>query len=127
MPNEKAVKIEPAFEDDRGMIANILEEPVSHIAIITSKKGSVRANHYHPEQMQYCYLVSGKYESYSKDLKGNDAKMEKIIVEAGTLVITSPMIAHAMKFTEDSVLLNITTGQRDSGNFAEHTVKYNLI
>lgn len=127
LPNEIVKKIEPAFEDERGVIANILEEPVSHIAIITSKKGAVRANHYHPEQIQYVYLISGSYESVSKDIKDENAKIEKITVKPGDLVITKPMIAHAWHVLEDSVMLNITTGAREKSNFEEHTKKYKLI
>ena len=127
MPNEIIKKIEPAFEDERGKISNILEEPITHIAIITSKKGAIRANHYHPDQVQYEYLISGKYESYSKDLKKKGAEMEKHVIEPGNLVITPPMIAHAMKFLEDSVMLNLTTGMRDSKSYEQHTKKYELI
>ena len=127
MPNETIKHIEPAFEDERGIIANILEEPITHVAIITSKKGAIRANHYHPEQMQYVYLVSGEYETVSKDLKDKNAKLESQTVKPGDLVITPPMIAHAMRFKKDSVLLNLTTGQRDSDKFSEHTVKYQVI
>ena len=127
LPNEIVKKIKPEFEDERGAIANILEEPISHVAIITSKMGSIRANHYHPKQTQYEYLVSGRYESVSKDLNNKDAKEEKQLIEPGSLVITPPMIAHAMRFLEDSIMLNLTTGRRDSANFQEHTKKYKLI
>lgn len=127
MPNEVVRKIEPAYEDERGVISNILEEPITHVAIITSKKDSIRANHYHPKQIQYIYLVSGSFESVSKDLRTKETKVEKVIVKAGSLVITPPMIAHAMRFLKDSVMLNLTTGQRDSGNYEEHTKKYKLI
>ena len=127
MPNETVRSIKPAFEDERGIIANILEEPITHVAIITSKKGVIRANHYHPEQIQYVYLVSGEYESVSKNLKDKNAKLESKIIKPGDLVITPPMIAHAMRFLKDSVLLNLTTGQRDSNKFSEHTIKYELI
>jgi dTDP-4-dehydrorhamnose 3,5-epimerase-like enzyme len=127
MPNEKIIKVEPAFEDERGAISNILEESISHVAIITSKKGSIRANHYHPDQIQYEYLISGKYESYSKDLNKKDSEIEKQTISPGSLVITPPMIAHAMKFLEDSVMLNLTTGRRDSKDYSEHTIKCKLI
>lgn len=127
MPNETIIKINPAFEDERGAISNILEEPITHVAIITSKKGAIRANHYHPDQVQYEYLISGKYESCSKDLKKRDAEMEKQVIEPGNLVITPPMMAHAMKFLEDSVMLNLTTGMRDSKSYEQHTKKYKLI
>ena len=127
MANEKIIKIESAFTDDRGEIRNIIDEPISHVAIITSKKGSIRANHYHPEQTQYEFLISGKYESVTKDLKEEGTEVEKSIITPNSLVITPPNIAHAMKFLEDSVMLNITTGARDNHNFDEHTKKYILI
>ncbi len=125
--NEAVRKIKPEFMDERGVIANILEEPICHVAIITSKKGSIRGNHYHPEQTQYIYLISGKYESVSKNLKDDNAKIEKQVIGPGDLVITPPTIAHAMRFLEDSVMLNLTTGQRHTKNFSEHTKKYVLI
>ena len=127
MPNETIKKIDVAYEDERGQISNIIDADIKHIAIITSKKGSIRANHYHPVQIQYEYLISGEFESYSKDLKKENAKVEKVIIDEKSLVITPPNIAHAMKFTKDSVMLNITTGARESSNFAEHTIKYKLI
>jgi len=127
MSNETVKKIRPVFEDERGAITNVLEEPISHVAIVTSKKGSIRANHYHPKQIQYIYLISGSYESTSKDLNNKDSTDEKIIIKLGDLVITPPMIVHAMRFLEDSVMLNLTTGQRDNENFEEHTIKYKLI
>ncbi|MBI2541607.1 hypothetical protein HYV80_02785 [Candidatus Woesearchaeota archaeon] len=127
MPNETVKKISPEFEDERGAIANILEEPISHVAIISSKKGSIRGNHYHPDQIQYEYLISGSYESVSKDLRGKDSKEEKNVIGPGDLVITPPMVAHAMRFLKDSVMLNLTTGKRESHNLSEHTKKYKLI
>ncbi|MBT3720050.1 hypothetical protein HN789_00060 [archaeon] len=127
MPNENVKKIDVAYEDARGKISNIVDADIKHIAIITSKKGSIRANHYHPKQIQYIYLISGQFESFSKDLTKENTEIEKIIIDENSFVTTPPMIAHAMKFTEDSVMLNITTGARESENFEEHTVKYDLI
>ncbi len=128
MANETVRKIKPEFTDERGAITNVLEAPINHVAIISSKKGTIRANHYHPEQIQYVYLISGKFESVSKDLRnGEGAKVEKVVVEAGNLIITPPMIAHAMRFLEDSVMLNMTTDDRNPENFDKHTKKYKLI
>ena len=126
MANETVKRIKPAFQDERGIISNILEEPISHVAIITSKKGSTRGNHYHPKQTQYVYLINGKYESLSKELKDKNSKEERIVVQPGNLVITPPMIAHAMIFLEDSSMLNLTPGDRDTDKFSEHTIKHQL-
>lgn len=128
MANEEIIKIKPAFEDARGAISNVLDKPIAHVAVITSKKGSIRANHYHPKQWQYEYLVSGRYESTTKDLRqGDDAPSETCMIEPGDLVITPPMVAHAMRFTQDSIMLNLTDGSRDSDKFEEHTKPYKLI
>ena len=53
--------------------------------------------------------------------------MEKHVIEPGNLVITPPMIAHAMKFLKNSAMLNLTTGMRDSKSYEQHTKKYKLI
>ena len=127
MALETVKRIKPAFTDDRGEIANIVEEPIESVAIITSKSGSIRGNHYHPNQIQYVYLVSGKYERISKDTRKKDGKKESRIITPGDLVITPPMIAHAMRFLEDSIILNLTTGSRDKKKYQEHTIKFQLV
>lgn len=124
---ETIKRIDPVFSDGRGDIINVLEKPITSVAVITSKAGSIRANHYHPDQWQYVYLVSGKYETYGKDLDEENAEVVKQEVNAGDLAITPPMVAHAMKFVEDSVMLNLTTGSRDPDKFEEHTIKYKVI
>ena len=120
-------KIKPSVFDERGGIANILDTPIQHVALITSKAGSIRGNHYHPDQVQNDYLVSGKYEYLVKDTKNKDAKIESKIIESGDLVITPPMVAHAMRFLEDSVFFTFTTGHRDTESYEEHTIKLKLI
>ncbi|MBS3105487.1 hypothetical protein J4234_04475 [Candidatus Woesearchaeota archaeon] len=127
MTNEKVIEIKPEFVDERGEIINILKESIVHVAIITSKAGSIRANHYHPNQIQHVYLISGKYESVSKNLKVKSSKIESQIIKPRNLVITPPMVAHAMRFLEDSVMLNLTTGHREPNKYSEHTKKYKLI
>ena len=46
------------FIDHRGKISNHeLTEPINLIGLITSKKGTIRANHYHPQQEQKCLFT----------------------------------------------------------------------
>ena len=40
-------KIEPAFQDHRGSITDVLDKPISHVGLITFTKGALRAKHYH--------------------------------------------------------------------------------
>ncbi len=118
--------IDPSVVDVRGGITNIFEGRIEHIAIITSKKGTVRANHYHKEDLQYIYLVSGAYESHSLDIK-NPEKRQVLHVKAGDIVFTPPLIAHAQKFTEDSIFLALSSRQREQGKYEQDTLAYKVI
>ncbi len=117
------------FEDERGIINNYeLPEPINLIGYIESKKGTLRANHYHPIQEQKCLLISGQYISITKDiLPGQNKKVFKII-NPGEIAVIPPNIAHAMIFTEDSVLLNLVRGEREPENYGiTHTIPYTLV
>ena len=74
----KVIKIKASFIDKRGKITNILESPVTSIVIITSKKGAIRANHYHKRDSHWSYIIKGKMEYYEERKNG---KIEKAIVK----------------------------------------------
>lgn len=118
----KVVRTTPAFEDNRGAIYDILEVPVGHVGMITSKKGAVRGNHYHKKSTQYTYLVSGSAEYLQRDTRG-DSKLESVVLLPGDLVETPPLVIHAMRFLEDSTILDITTSSRESGGYENDTVR----
>ena len=97
-----------------GKISNYeLPEPINLVGYIESKKGTIRANHYHPIQEQKCTLIKGQYISIFKDLLGNKAKKITHVVNEGDLIITKPNVAHAMVFTKDSIFLNLVSGERE--------------
>ena len=120
---------EREFIDHRGKISNYeLTEPINLIGYIESKKGSVRANHFHPVQEQKCLLIKGKYISVYKDLLNEGSPKITQIVNAGDIIITRPNVAHAMVFLEDSILLNLVRGEREHSNYGiTHTIPYQLV
>ena len=117
------------YIDERGIIENhYFKDPINMIGYVTSKKGSLRGNHYHPIQTQECLLVSGSYISFTKNLEEENSVIESRIVKAGELSIIPPNVAHTMLFTEDSILLNLVTGEREHENYGvTHTHKHDLI
>ena len=123
---EKKWHIDPAVKDVRGEITNVFEGRIEHIALITSQKGTVRANHYHKQDHQFIYLVSGAFESHSVDVK-NPEKRQMLAIKPGDIVETPALIAHAQKFTEDSVFLALTTRQREQGKYEEDTIAYPVV
>jgi nucleoside-diphosphate-sugar epimerase/quercetin dioxygenase-like cupin family protein len=117
------------FVDSRGRINNYeLTEPINLIGYIESKKGTVRANHYHPVQEQKCLLVKGQYISIIKDLSIPNAQIETRVINEGDIAIIKPNVAHSMVFTEDSIFLNLVRGEREHENYGvSHTIPYKLV
>jgi len=116
--------ISPEFIDGRGMITKILDDgktAIRSVLLITSKKGSVRADHYHKKDSHYSYLFSGKMEYSEKPVEGGE--IQTAIVEAGDMVFTPSMSFHRMKFLEDSVFLAFATESRSQKEYEGDTVR----
>jgi len=126
---ENVKKGEKEFVDERGKISNHeLPEPINLIGYIDSKKGTVRANHFHPIQEQKCLLVKGQFISVYKDLLNDNSQKVTHVVNEGDLIVTKPNVAHAMVFTEDSIFLNLVRGEREHENYGvTHTKRYVLV
>ena len=126
---EYMIKSHDHYNDERGQIGNYeLTEPINLIGHITSKTGTIRANHYHPIQEQKCLLVKGQYISVLKDLSQNDSHLETKIVNEGDLSVIKPNVAHTMVFTKDSIFLNLVRGNRDHEEYGiTHTIPYLLV
>jgi len=120
---------EKEYVDDRGKISNYeLTEPINLIGYITSKAGTLRANHYHPVQEQKCLLIKGKYVSVIKDLLDDKALVKTQIINEGDISVIKPNVAHTMVFLEDSIFLNLVRGEREHENYGmTHTIPYKLV
>ena len=126
---EHIFKGQNEFIDTRGKISNYeLPEPINLIGYIESKKGTVRANHFHPVQEQKCLLVKGQFISLYKDLITKNSEIVTHVVNEGDLIVTKPNVAHAMVFTKDSIFLNLVRGEREHKNYGiTHTIPYQLV
>ena len=117
------------FIDERGKISNYdLPEPINMIGYIESKKGTMRANHFHPVQEQKCLLIKGQFISIYKDLVDKKSTKVTHVVNAGDMIVTQPNVAHAMVFTEDTIFLNLVRGEREHDNYGiTHTIPYKFV
>ena len=114
------------FVDKRGKISNHeLTEPINLIGVIDSKKGTIRANHYHPQQEQKCLFTKGQIiEIFQDIINPNSSKITQVVNE-GQLSIIKPNVAHTMIFTKDTTFLNLVRGERDHNNYGiTHTIKH---
>ena len=114
------------FVDDRGTISNHeLTEPINLIGMIDSKKGTIRANHYHPQQEQKCLFTKGQIIEIFQDIINPNSPKITQVVNAGQLSVIKPNVAHTMVFTKDTTFLNLVRGERDHENYGiTHTVRH---
>ena len=114
------------YIDARGKISNHeLTEPINLIGLISSKKGTTRANHYHPIQEQKCLFTKGQIiEVFQDILNPNSPKITQVVNE-GQLSVIKPNVAHTMVFSKDTVFLNLVRGEREHNNYGvTHTIKH---
>ena len=117
---------ENLFMDKRGTISNHeLTEPINLIGLIDSKKGTIRANHYHPQQEQKCLFTKGQIIEIFQDIINPNAPKITQVVNAGQLSVIKPNVAHTMVFTKDTTFLNLVRGERDHENYGiTHTIRH---
>ena len=117
------------YVDQRGTISNHeLTEPINLIGLIDSKKGTVRANHYHPQQEQKCLFTKGQIIEVFQDIINPNSPKVTQVVNAGQLSIIKPNVAHTMVFSKDTTFLNLVRGERDHDNYGiTHTIKHTIV
>ena len=120
---------ENEYKDSRGKISNHeLTEPINLIGLISSKKGTIRANHFHPQQEQKCLFTKGQIIEVFQDILNPGSPKVTQVVEEGQLSIIKPNVAHTMVFTKDTTFLNLVRGEREHDNYGiTHTIKRTIV
>ncbi len=118
------VHLSPVHTDERGEIWDILEgAEVRHAGYVVSRQGAVRGNHYHKKATQYTYVLHGKVEWITRDMRDPSAQVRSEILAAGDLAITAPEVAHVMIALEDTEFLDMTDVSRADGGYETDTVR----
>ena len=125
-PKDPLVSLEKPFVDARGAIQPLVDEMMKSAVMIDSKKGSLRANHYHRTDWHYCYVVAGTIEYYHRPT-GSTEDPECLIVKAGEMVFTPPMVDHGMKFPEDTTFLTLSRNHRDQASYEADVVRVDML
>lgn len=115
------VEIGTKFEDERGCIQNILTAPINHIAVITSKKGAVRSNHYHLHNSHHLYVLSGSVEYFERNLDGSN--QTRTIYKVGEMFFTPPNKVHKVVALEDTVMISLAPESNISNEHDQDTIK----
>jgi len=112
--DSKSVRIELSdrYSDERGEIVALVDRDMKSAVLITSKKGTVRANHYHKTDWHYCYVVSGEIEYHHRP-HGTTDPVEIDVFKEGDEFFTPPMVDHAMVFTKDTAFITLGRNSRE--------------
>ena len=110
-PEPIRTPLPPMFINAAGSIQNLLEKPCGGVAVIRSKAGSIRSQHYHLTDSHYLYVLSGCMHYYQREI-GEKSVPAPIVVKAGEMVYTPPLVEHATLFPEDTVLVSMSKHAR---------------
>ncbi|MFQ5760329.1 MAG: cupin domain-containing protein [Acidiferrobacterales bacterium] len=110
-PKEVIVDLESPFVDDRGGIQPLVDIDMKSCVLISSKKGTVRANHYHKTDWHFCYVLKGAIEYYHRS-HGTTEPPQKVVIGQGQMFFTPPLVEHAMVFVEDTEFLAFSRNSR---------------
>lgn len=102
-----------SFTDERGVIQDLLVEPVDSVTRIHTVKGAVRGNHVHHRTTQWTYILSGSLLVVSGD--------SETVAGPGDMLIDLPGVPHAWKALVDTDVLVFTQGPRSGANYESDT------
>lgn len=125
-PENPSVPLPGNFTDARGVIQNLMFADLSSVALITSARGSVRANHYHRTDWHYSYVLSGSILYYERPVGSTDRPTPRSY-GPGDMFFTKPMVEHAMVFTDDTTFLTFAKNVRTHDNHEQDVVRVAVV
>ena len=126
LPREVILAMEAPFADSRGEIQPLVDRAMRSAVLISSKKGTLRANHYHKTDWHYCYVLEGRIEYHHRP-HGSDAAPDTVIIEKGQIFFTPPMVDHAMVFLEDTLFLALGRNSRAQAVYEADVERIELV
>ena len=139
LPFQVSVPLPDAgYTDARGHIQNLLLRSINSVARITSKKGTVRANHYHKTDWHYAFVESGLIEYHESTAPVSDdlALLTQAVQTLprtvarfgpGQMFFSGSNIIHAMVFVEDTVFYTFAQNIRSHENHESDVVRFELV
>jgi dTDP-4-dehydrorhamnose 3,5-epimerase-like enzyme len=121
-PDTVKVPLLTPFTDARGGIQPLVDLGMKSCVLITSKRGTVRANHYHRTDWHFCYVLDGEIDYYHRPT-GSDQEPEKVRIRKGELFFTPPMVDHQMIFLEETTFLTLGRNSRSQEVYEADVVR----
>jgi quercetin dioxygenase-like cupin family protein len=99
----KFIKPDFQFNDERGILVQLVHDGWKQINYISSKKGVVRGGHYHKNNKEAFYVVSGKFKL---TVEGDNEIREGYNIKSGDFFIVEPFVRHSFYFEVDTILIS---------------------
>lgn len=109
------------FDDERGHIKGIINQGSwEEINYVFSKKGTIRANHYHKNLKELFIILEGIINIHFFNIKTPD-QIEIKTAKKGDVFLFEKEIFHRFEVMEDSIWLNVLSQKIDPNNPDIHT------
>ena len=118
-------KIGKIFKDKRGTLQKIIDGNFSSCIEVYSKKGSIRANHYHKKDKHFMYIISVELlYSYKNRKRGSKVKIKKM--KKGDLFFTPAMQEHMAYYTKNTHFLAFSTRKRTQFDYEKDLIRVEM-
>ena len=104
-----------SFTDERGEITDLLDRETYALTRVTTVKGAVRGNHYHPRTEQWVYLISGQLQMAGP--------WGLAVLYPGEVWHTPAGEPHAWRAIEDSDCIVCAEGPRRAEAYEQDTIR----
>lgn len=105
------VPLDDAWKDERGEIRNVVQAPIGSVSRLGSRRGSVRANHWHRTDWHYALVEYGRVLYFERAIGDTEIPVPRMFT-AGEMFFTPPNREHAMLFVEDTALYTFQNRRR---------------
>lgn len=113
------------FRDERGYLLKILDKGFSSCIEIFSKKGTIRANHYHKKDEHFCYVLKGEILFFYRSRK-KGSKLNHKIMKKGDLFFTTYDQDHLAYFLKTTHFLSYSSRKRTKIDYENDLVRLNM-
>ena len=113
------------FRDERGYLLKILDKGFSSCIEIFSKKGTIRANHYHKKDEHFCYVLKGEILFFYRNRK-KGSKLNHKIMKKGDLFFTTYDQDHLAYFLKTTHFLSYSSRKRTKIDYEKDLVRLNM-
>jgi len=99
--------IKPDFEfaDDRGALTQLVHGGWNQVNYITSVAGAFRGDHYHLQNKEAFYVISGAFKLRLTHLETRETT--EYDIKAGDFFIIYPKVVHSFDYTAETALISL--------------------